>query len=208
MQKTDWHKYDYAWVLLNALIPLAGVWFFNWSIGVIVILFVYEIFLGGCAGVVKIIMAMDGREFSFAGLLGKIIPLIAFAFFYSMLGILLSAFLIKPLDTKHLFNSEGNFLWSIRLLTFNYIFHFISTYILTGKFKTTSAAGVIFSNAAYLFPLGIIVMFIINPFTSILHSGNINAFVITLFIIAKTGIDALIVRFQTNNREKQNQTNF
>lgn len=171
------------WEVVNVLVPIIGVLFFNWDIFSIIYLFWIEVLLWGAVGVLQMITAKGIS----GGFLGRTFNKIGYLIFYSILYVglftILFSFTFIELETSTILDGGKGIGIGLVILIINYFIDFIRSEIITQRFRIRIPLEVIFERFMYALPLSFLILFAVVPLANKFDGKQIEK-VIAIGIIA------------------------
>ena len=181
-------KYFYLLPLVwNIIFPLAGVFFFNWSIGDIFFLFFFELLILGGATVIKIFFSLSN-----SGLAKRLGTFFRFLLIYPCL------FLFILILTGHFFDGGGNQMFvtldkkTIYILLAGYGVNLITSFFANGKFRQTTPGETEKETYYHMLAIFIALFVLLWPLSKIMSFTEVNFALATALILVKNGIDYFI----------------
>lgn len=171
-------------LIFNIVFPLIGIFFLNWSIGDIYLLFFFEILFLGVETMIKILFA-----FKQPGIFSRVGSLLRFLLIYPIL------FLFILILTGNFFDGGGKQMFvtigknTIYLLTANYLLNLFLSYFWSGKFKEMTCKEVEKETYYHLIAISIALFLILLPLSKIIAFTEVNFALATSLILVKNAMD-------------------
>ncbi|NVO19892.1 MAG: hypothetical protein HXX13_09330 [Bacteroidetes bacterium] len=190
-------QHSFWWSVINGLIPIIGLVFFKWSILYILFLLCYQFFLNGVFSCIAIVMSMGRVNKFMEGIAGRIFQSIGFALFYGLVLVMFISFLIEALDTHTLVDNFKGMGWSLKFVLLNYVINFTLGFIIGKRFVTSRPEKIMIRSSLLIIPLLFIILILMFVFPNQMsgNGSNINLFITSGFIIAKTILDMVVTHY-------------
>ncbi len=179
----------FAWLplALNTLIPLAGVFIFQWSIGDIFFLFFFEILILGAESSLKILTALGEKPWY-----GCIGHFLRFSLIYPIL------FLFVLVATGWLFNGsddqmEITLTGNTFLILFGmYFLNLLFFWFFNGKFKRTTPKEVEKETYFHLLAIFLVIFVLLWPLSYVTSFSKVNYGLAIGIVLAKNAADYFV----------------
>jgi|GEM_PF-6437011 len=189
-------SFGYRFFLINQLIPIIGLIFFHWNYFDIFLIFFIDIFLYGAIQVLKILTARKGLHDWFSFIFPKVVVSFMFSAVFIAIYVIVFGRVLSTMDTKtsKVINIDGA-VFSFWAMVFNYGYYFVFGYMAKGEYKKTSLFSPVVSTFVRLFPISILLLFLILPQAKNFKGYTLNIYILSGIIIARALVDLVILKY-------------
>lgn len=181
--------YRFLWLLISLAIPVIGVLWLHWDLEGLIYLFWVEMILWGVFGLLRLLLALDGRSF-ISGLLSRLFLGGAFAVLYIGLLLLVIGYSLKGLDTDALAQSataaNRGLGLALIVLFVRFLTEFSRDYLLAETFRLQAPMEVIFETFAFALPLACVILFALVPYAEKAGGATANLAIVLGILLTKT----------------------